>query len=490
MNKKVDVYKGFIFVFTMFCLCAFYGMFYYSNNMSQDSLSFLKVFLSWCGIIELIYIFISWYRFKKSIFSLYLLFMLFFFVFNYGQCFIWAIGMHAENEIGSISLFYRLGVPSTLEIVKTQLIVLISGLMIHLGAVISSKNKSSKILPESEEYETKNITNEKNKKNLFHVSMFLYPFVVFSEFYFQINNIINSRKFGYTGLYYNANVQNVNVIFQIAARLFFPVMIGMLLSSNFNSKVRKIAYSTFAIDVVLSILVGDRGGWIYALIILIICHYKYYKKPNFRQLFTVGFVGYFFMVILITIKRIRNAGVTLAGFLGTFSNAFASPFTETLTEMGGTMGITTALVMKGWNIFPYGNTFLYGTLIAPSKRLISILNLNYESLSSWFSQSYLRISNGAAFSIVGEVLINYGPFLLPFIMIIFGVIVNFITNIDDYDYNLNVVGIFFKIITTSVFINISRNCYSYNLGEILYTTVLFYVLYSCYSMLRNNKKLL
>lgn len=136
--------------------------------------------------------------------------------------------------------------------------------------------------------------------------------------------------------------------------------------------------------------------------------------------------------------------------------------------------------MKGWDIFPYGNTFLYGLLISPTKRIISLLHLNYESVSGWLSQSYLKISNGAGFSIVAEVLINFGPYLLPLAMVIVGVVIQKITDIDSCNKEVDVIPVFYKIITTSVIVNISRNAFSYNMGEVLYTTILFGVLFTIY----------
>ena len=72
-------------------------------------------------------------------------------------------------------------------------------------------------------------------------------------------------------------------------------------------------------------------------------------------------------------------------------------------------------------------------------------------------------------------------------MIIVGIIINKITDVDNLDFNNDKISIFYKIITTSVIINISRNCFSYNMGEVIYTTVLFFVLFSLYKMLRRTK---
>lgn len=465
-----------------FALSALFYIFFNTiNNFGYEHSKTLKFILCWVGIAELIFIMISWKKSGKKILSLYILFMIFFFLFNFGQCFLWAFNIHTQTEIGNISLFYRLGIPSQHSIVKAQLIILVSALMIHVGAMIVS----DKYLKGTEKTNQNYIADN---KNLLKFCKLIFLPVVFCEFYYQIINIINARQFGYTSLYYNPNVQTASVIIQVIARLFFPVIIGLLFSSNYDKKIMRITYATFIVDIILSIMVGDRGGWLYSAIILLICHNNYYKKFNKNQILSISILGYLSMIVLIAVRNIRNYGVTLQGIINFRVLSFFAPIVDSLNEIGGTMGITVALMMKGWRIFPYGNSFLYGLLISPSKRLIKILNLNFESVSSWFSQTYLRISNGAGFSIIGEVLINYGPYVLLLIMILIGIIVGGITNIENLDFEKDKVKLILKVTTTSVIVNISRNCFSYNMGEVLYTTILFYFLFSIYRVLPGNKE--
>lgn len=474
---KIDRRNGYFLIIILFSFVSYMLLYSSVDQLSSDAVSCLKSILCWLGLFTLAFVIISWKANTDKFLTLYTLFMVFFFLFNYGQCFLWAFGQHFENEIGSISLYRKVGVPTDYDIVKTQLIVLISGIMMHSGAILSHKKPIFR-------NETNEFFIEKSmvdRKYLYKFCGILCPLAAFSEYYYQIRNFLNAKVYGYTGLYYNTDVQSVNVIFQILARLFFPSLIGLLMGSNYENKsIRRLVYILFGIDVLLSMMVGDRGGWLYALMLLLICHTIFYKKLKIKDIFILGVSGYFGMISLIAIRNIRNHGVTIAGFLQSLSGALLDPISSTLTEMGGTMGVTTVFVMKGWNIFPYGNSFLYGLLIAPTKRIISLLHLNYESISGWFSQSYLKISNGAGFSIVAEVLANFGPYLLPIIMIIVGIIIQKITDLDSCDKDIDVMPMFYKIITTSVIINISRNCFSYNMGEIIYTTLLFYILFSIY----------
>ena len=451
-------------------------------QFNAEVCSCLKYALCWVGILELVVIIFSWKKITGSALSLYTIFMLFFMLFNFGQCFLWAIGIHGKNEIGSMALYYRLAVPDDCSIAQTQLIVLVSASMIHTAVMLMrpEKTKSPATKPEQKSEQVPN-------RFLLEFCLILCPFVSFAEFYYQGTNYLNAQAFGYTALYYDQNVQSVNVVFQILARLFFPCIIGMLIGSEYKKKsIMCLAYSLFAVDVLMSLMVGDRGGWIYSLLILVISHNLFCKKFKAKNYLIAGAAGYFLMIVMIAVKRLRNSGVSLDGIIDQFGSIVAAPFTEALTEMGGTMGVTLAFVMESWDIFPYGNSFLWGLVTAPSKRIITILGLEYENIGSWFSQTYLHISNGAGFSIVAETLANFGPLLLPLVMFGFGCLLAKITDIDRFDLESSGISIFYRIIIVNVIINISRNAFNYNMGEVLYTVVLFYVVFSVFLLIRKQ----
>jgi len=474
INKKVNLRKLNIFIVSITGLILFYILYPNLNLFTSSDAERLVFIFSWLGIIELIYIIKSWRNLTGRYLTLYTLFIVFFFLFNYGQSLLWAIGIHTEGELGKTNLYYYLSVPTNSDILKTQLLVLISGLMIHFGATLLKKQVTndenfhfSRLLP----------IDNKKQKILFDFVILLAPIVVISEYYFLIVNYQNAQIYGYTALYYNDDVSGANVIFKIFSRLFLPVLIGMLIGSGYRTNIVRLVYILFGIDVILSLLVGDRGGWIYSLILLIICHHYYYKKIRFKQTAIFTIMGVVLSYVSVAVVAVRNSGVSISKILNVINNSETNPIVGSIFNMGGTMKVTTVLTMNGWDIFPYGNTFLYGLLIAPTKDVINWLDLNYKSVGGWFSQEYLGISNGAGFSIVAEVLINFGPYLLPFFMIIFGIFIYWITNIEYRNPNTEPLKIIFCIITTAVTINISRNVFNYIAGEIFYTTVQFFVYY-------------
>ncbi|WP_445002568.1 O-antigen polymerase [Exiguobacterium alkaliphilum] len=483
--NKINVYpiKLFILIVSLASLCMFFGAYYNANLLLENNGSIIIRILGLLGIIEVIFIFVTWKVITNRVLSLYTMFMLFFFLFNFGQSLMWAFNIHIEGEIGTQNLYYYMNTPTDIEIVKSQLIVLISGLMIHLGATSPKKVYTNKNVI------NKNIQKNPNKDVILKTLIFITPLVIIAQFYDLVINFNNAKAYGYTALYYNPNVSSANVIVQILSRLFFPVLIGWLIITSYNKKVRYVVYSIFTLKILLSLFIGDRGGWIYALCLFIISHHYFYKRIRIKQALSFLVLGVAISYISVAVVLTRNTGVSVERIMSILQDIETNPIIISVFSMGSTMGITTVLVMNGFDIFPYGNSFFYGFLTAPSKDIIGILDLNYEPLGAWFSQQYLGISNGAGFSIVAESLINFGLILTPIFMILFGYILWIVTDIEYENLNQNPLKIILCIITTSVLINISRNVFSYNIGEVFYTVGQFLFYLFVFKLLLSKSKI-
>ncbi|MBU5594397.1 O-antigen polysaccharide polymerase Wzy family protein [Amphibacillus sp. MSJ-3] len=477
--RIVNKEKIYILLITVSSLAIFYLLYPNIEGQFHETSSKLVFILSWIGIFELCYIIVTWRSITKKYITLYTMFMSFFFLFNFGQCFLWAFGIHIEGEIGSTNLYYNLAIPDNSDIIKTQLLVLISGIMIHFGATIFKKSNNDLNKKGS-------ISLEQNR--LFNFAKIIAPVVIFAEFYSLFIDYRNAQIYGYTALYYNPEVVGAHVIFKIISRLFIPILVSLLLGSNYKKKVVRFVYVIFGINIFLNILIGNRGSWLYGLCILIICHHHYYKKIRLKQFTLISIMAIFISYISSALVALRNSGVTVEKLVNSITTVETNPIINAFFSIGQSMGVTTVLVMDGWDIFPYGNSFINGLLTAPTTRIIEILDLEYVSVGSWFSQEYLGISNGAGFSIIAEVLINHGPYLLPPLMAIFGVLIYVITDIENKSLETDITKIIFSIIMTLITVNISRNVFRYIAGEILFTTVQYFLYYGIFMMLFNKRK--
>ena len=87
----------------------------------SDSIIFL---LSWIGIICVTWFLYKWSKITNNIFTLYNVFLMFFLVFNFGQCLLWAFGIHTKKEIKP-GLLYKVIPCDNTQIAIAQIIFII-----------------------------------------------------------------------------------------------------------------------------------------------------------------------------------------------------------------------------------------------------------------------------------------------------------------------------------------------------------------------------
>ena len=107
-------------------------------------------------------------------------------------------------------------------------------------------------------------------------------------------NMIVARLYGYNALYYGSHATQAGYI-QIIMYFFFPALVGYLISNEYSKKSRIIVYIIFGLYTGLQLLSGDRGNWLYSLVILVWLH-TYYRKYQYKyfKYFIIGIVGVYF----------------------------------------------------------------------------------------------------------------------------------------------------------------------------------------------------
>ena len=94
------------------------------------------------------------------------------------------------------------------------------------------------------------------------------------------------------------------------------------------------------------------------------------------------------------------------------------------------------------------------------------MDIEYIGLSTWFSQIYLDINYGAGFTIIGEALLNYGPYVAPFILIILGYIITSTIYINKNDLENNPKQVLFAVAALLSWLPITR-------GTIISTSIIY-----------------
>lgn len=478
IRKKNTIIK-FLNIFFAIIFFAIYIIMYSTideNNFNE--LKILKFTLSWIGILIYFFSIYSWYKINKKILDLYTIMFTFLMLFNYGQCFLWAFNIHADGEIGTKQLFNSGIIPNDREIVLAQLLTLINIFMFNLGAIFCYKSQKT-----NSEERDRNI-NEK-EYIIYKISKKMSWLVVPITFIQLFNSLIVRIKYGYASLYYGEHV-NTNLIQELFSRLFFVCIFGLLIGSKFKKNTRNFVYITFLLYIIISTICGDRGGWIFALCILFFLHNNYVKKISFKSLLLICVIGVMLLNVISSFVTLRNENIDLEAIKESL-RIKKSPIVSEISEMGASMSIQIYLIMKGYNVYPYGNTHIFSILGIISDKVIKFLGFEYIDLSTWFSKYYLGLKNwGAGFSIVGEALINYGPYFSPIIMIILGWITASLVYLGKDTIKETPLKNMFSLIACVSLIPIFRGVLSYNLKVYFYRIVVFYSMYLIFSTV--NKK--
>ena len=280
----------------------------------------------------------------------------------------WAFGIHQTREIGQVGL-YTLGVPNTAEIVLAQSITLVSIILFHFGAVCSYKGKRNK---NTYVLETENSLRAKiSRKAIYKTSVLLSFVAIPITFYNVIYKLFISQMYGYRSFYYNDEVVTNIVAFNLIDNLFFPCLIGLLVGSNYKKNNRIFVYSIFFLYILLSVLSGDRGNWVIRLLILIWMSNTYHRKISVRRATKYIVSGLLAVQVLDAAVSVRNVGINFTNVIQSFSFQ-ESALISAVFEIGGSMRPTVVLMKYGWDIWPYGNTYLNAILGVVTSRTMTI----------------------------------------------------------------------------------------------------------------------
>lgn len=438
IHKKTLSFSCLLILFIIICLCS-------SNSI------FL---LNWLGILIYIYAIYTWHWEKKEgLFSLYTIFFSFFSIFNYGQCFMWALGIGLDRGIGTGSLFYGTHfVPYEEHMILTKWYICMAMLFFHLGALIFVKRKKNRNVKN-----TKKIMIE--RKILLKIGIAIALIIVPLALYVRYKEVKIALMYGYNALYYGEHSTQTGYL-QIFMYLFFPSLVCLLVGSNFSSRMKKIVFAVFILYAILGVISGDRGGWLYSLILIVWACLEKKGGIKLKKVMKLGVIAVLGLYFLQVITMARDGGgisdLRIESFLEAF-NLEKSPVVDAFFEMGGSMGIITYLLYSGNKIYPYANTYLTSILGSFSSRVLSIFGMKQVLIGDWFSQEYLGISWGTGFSMLGEAYINGGMIGGLVYMFIFGVIIGkFLYGCTSLDLRKDPVKAFIAISAANILLGFPR----------------------------------
>ena len=436
------------------------------------------------GVIQFAYCAVQWRKMSGNWFSKQFLFLIFLYMFNFGQCFMWAFGVHAEGEISTSNfLYYTISIDAQV-ICQSQLLVLIMAWMLNLGMLCVYK-RPAQPEPVSEAHTAPAVSVQTPiERQYLQISLLLSVVIFACSLYCTLQSIAISREHGYAANYYGEYAYSTNTIIVLLGMMSFSSVMSILIfNRDQNRRVTLYAYGFFILSACIGFFSGDRG-FVYTAMILIFWRLQtkgFKLRP--LKLVLILVVGYGALALLTSVKEVRSSAFTLSDLLAVAAGG-ESPIASTFFEMGGSMSPLVRLVKAGYNPYPYGNTFLFTLLGMISENIISFFGIPYKSLSTWFSFDYLGITSGAGFSLFAELYMNFGAYFGSAMALVFGCIFG-----KGISYNKGgAMGELFSVTALAAFITVVRNTFQNGMKNFFYTVIIYMLMLWVIRMILNIGK--
>ncbi len=445
-----------ILISTLLMMISFFAYFDYSN-FNFTSYVFIFRFITIIGVFLFSFLIISWMKLTKHKIDFYLIFIIFYFLFLFSKSVI-MIGKEDYYFLnGYDTMFNR--ILTIRDYIAAQIISINLILSLHIGAVLALKCKPV--------LKVRSI-NKVGRHEILLYSILLSIIVIPATFLIEIDKMLYSLEFGYKNLYYGDYSEGLISLIQL---LFIPCLCGILLGSNFSKKSRIFVYSNVFFFILICMIYGERGSWIYMMLILISLEYLFLNKIKISwKIIPALFVMYIGLEIVYAFVEVRN-DFNINNFLSTLFKGDEILIFKIFDELGKSIAIH-MIIYSEEITFQY-NTYLFGSIGSVSNSIFTIFGIEFNGISSWFSSEVLNLVGwGAGFSMVGELILNYNVYICFVIAIFIGfVIIKSAYILDDDVIFIKLL----KIIFMYLFLKLIRGTYPYEVKEFVFRFVVFFI---------------
>lgn len=418
--KKIYLFLHVLIIIFSIILSKFYSIDALCDNFDRNI-----IIIGWLTNVILLVCIYYVYKIKNNILDYNIVFLIFFFLFSFGQIFLVSIGIEKKG----LSIFKLF---SEYEIMTASIYFYYSLLFYILGLLLVIKKTDDKIYKADIEF---NVVVLRFAILLFAISIvpFLYVF---------IPTLFNSVIYGYKYLYYNP--VEVSGTIGYLSKFFIPSLF-MILYVKSNSKFisRIIVFSIIFLSFGY-FLIGTRGGCLTLLISLLIFYSAFIKHINGKKILKI-------IPLVLVMTLIIPIGFSFRKIANKDFESFHSIFSETLenteenflvksiSELGGSMQafILTYQVVPSVSNYKYGESYLASILmLIPSNLLGGYTFANKAALDTWL-QNIHNMSYGPGFSIIAENFYNFGWEGGIIFSAVIGMFFTYIFNLTSKDRNRN-----------------------------------------------------
>ena len=374
---------------------------------------------------------------EKNFLNLYTIYVIFYFIFNFGLVFLrYYVGYECEEITMYLDYLFTLA-----DLYKATLLSSYCFFAINIGylfvRLFLRKNTDSTIMKKY----NKKITDLKEYEKLFKVLLvFTLPFVIF-EYLKKITLVLN---YGYSGNYNDLNYGLASIGEKILP--FYTICTFILMLMNKNDKKKAKFY--LIIGVVYNfglILLGARGQAILKIVMYIYIWYKYISKINIKEILKFSLVAFILVLSITIIRQYRDISLNewVNNIFGIASQALKNNILyEVIYEMGMAIYPTASAIRLVPNVIPYfnGSTYLYSFI----NSFIFNFGTSDKNITNNYNIGYIiaeqeNIQYGSSF--IEESYANFGMFSIIFCALITIIFVKFIDYINRNENNCIIVGL-------------------------------------------------
>ncbi len=430
--KKLKGAEVFNMIITAFVSCA---VTVYLTTYEQNFYS-----ITYISIMMYIIFFITWFTRCKRKLNFYTIFLVFTYVFYFGQFFLFLIGIPFQTNRTIIG-----GLLPYESIIKTGILILIFMMVLHLGLLLSTFNIN--IYCNNKESDSKQSDfNYKNIDRGFEkIALILFIISIIPSFIVLTNNIKITFTYGYGAIFQSQGYTSggFNNILRFISRFTIPSFL-MLFILYKNDKKLKIINIIFTVYIGMYFLSGSRLDGVLLLVVILLIKHNWYKPFNKRVSIKMCIYIVIGLVILSLISAVRNSIYV--------SSDFSYLITTTVKNIITNNPLFVALEEAGYTFLAIATVVSYCPVYVPYNMGLSYFNSIFMLMPNLFwdvhpaaksntdivFKGFLTQYGGIGSSFIAESYYNFG-FLCIVLALIFGVLIGILTkNIMKYSKEWNV----------------------------------------------------
>ncbi len=419
INSPALSRKPLVLLFTVIFTVAIsiYGYTVVKDGMYLDPDTPFQVFC-WLGWVSIVWALVSWRLVRRELLCPYILFLVVFYLFCYGQCFLWAFGIMPEEY--DISRYFL-----STELVQGQVFTLISLNLFHIGGLITAR-RVKPIYPSSPLRRPGSPSNEQ----VIRIAALLLLAVSIVPYMLDIYRAVQiAAQYGYKGVYseYLLILSKTEKIFRTFGEFLIPALLCLFVVSQKRWQ-RGLLLIAVLLKSVAELYLGGRSDTA-MLLLCLICVWHYTVRPiNLGRAIPLAAGGYFVTGLFASIAQIRTQ--SNRSFSDFFTNLFGmeNPLFRLIGELGYIMRVLldTMRLVPSTYPFRYGSTYLYSlTTIIPNLGFWAIHPAAENAQMAQWLMRVMDLDYGPGYSMIAEGYINFG-WGGVFAMLVYGMLLGWI----------------------------------------------------------------